>query len=150
MSELEEEGEEEEIIAEEESEAAGAEEKTAPANAPAGNPLAADPYDFDKCTITMQVVLLPEDGHAQGRNVIIAVRNHQDAPVIRSYRMDEVDFGETLGGILDDLRGVVMGRAMDKILKDTKVKKAKKEVPVSAAASVKKEPIVVEQKSLFG
>jgi hypothetical protein len=146
---------EDEEIAEEETVIAGADEQAAPATvspqggAPA-NPLASDPYDFDQCTITLQIVLLPDDDNEHGRNVVIAVRNHQDAPVIRSFRMDQVALGQTLTDMLDDLRNVLTARAMDKVMKDTKIKKEKKKPAVVVQPEKPKETTIhAEQQSLF-
>ena len=98
------------------------------------NPVLADPYEFDQCTVAIQIVLLPSDADAHGREVVIGVRTHQDTalrnlcksvhrqiavrfllqralPEIRSYTLST---GVTFGGTRrspDELRGsLVQGK----------------------------------------
>lgn len=95
------------------------------------NPVTADPYEFDQCTIAVQIVLLPYDGNEHGREVMVGVRNHQDAPIIRVFRMDEIQLPEAITGLLDELRSQLPMRAMEKIQRETKQKEAKKRKPAT-------------------
>lgn len=54
----------------------------APAHSVDGKaPITEDPYDFEQCTVTFTFTLLPADGDARGRRVVISARNHLDAPI---------------------------------------------------------------------
>ncbi len=64
------------------------------------------PYDFDKCTVQIAIQLLPDeqgsrvDGAPNGRRVIVGVRSHLDAPIVRTLRVSELG---TLPPIVDEL-----------------------------------------------
>ncbi len=64
------------------------------ANKPADEDRRADvekqPYEFDKCTIQIAIQLLPEDGDAKGRPVLLGVRTHLDAPIVQVLRLSEL------------------------------------------------------------
>lgn len=99
------------------------------------NPVTTDPYEFEQCTIAVQIVLLPHDGDTHGREVMIGVRNHQDTPIIRIFRMDEIQLPEAVTGLLDELRSQLPMRAMEKIQRETKEKEAKKRKPATTTPS---------------
>ena len=46
-----------------------------------------EPYVFDQCTVTINIQLLPDDGLEGGREVIIGVSTHLDAPLIEFTRL---------------------------------------------------------------
>ncbi|MBI4789316.1 MAG: hypothetical protein HY782_19975 [Chloroflexi bacterium] len=48
------------------------------------------PYDFALCTIQLAIQLLPHAGDAGDRPVIVGVRTHLDAPIVRMLRYDEL------------------------------------------------------------
>ncbi|SRR5258706_15732972 len=101
------------------------------------NPVLADPYEFDKCTVAIQIVLLPADGDPHGREVVIGVRTHQDTPIIRVFRLDQVPFQSPITDLLEELKAQLPGRAMEKIQRETKETKKRKPAPtpVRPAAS---------------
>jgi hypothetical protein len=47
-------------------------------------------YDFDHCTVQVALQLLPDDGDANGRMVVVGVRSHLDAPILRVTRLNEL------------------------------------------------------------
>lgn len=96
------------------------------------NPVLADPYEFEKCTVAIQIVLLPADGDPHGREVVIGVRTHQDAPIIRVFRMDQVSLQAPITDLLEELKAQLPGRAMEKIQRETKEAKRRKPAPTPA------------------
>ena len=96
------------------------------------NPVLADPYEFDQCTVAIQIVLLPNDGDAHGREVVIGVRTHQDTPIIRVFRLDQVPLGAPITNLLEELRAQLPSRAMEKIERETKEAKKRKPAPAPA------------------
>ena len=46
-----------------------------------------EPYVFKDCTINIQIQLLPDDGDAEGREVIIAVSSHIEGPLVELTRL---------------------------------------------------------------
>jgi hypothetical protein len=53
-------------------------------------PFASEPYTFEQCTITLTLQFWPEDGHPQGRLVLVSARNHRDSPLITVARATEL------------------------------------------------------------
>ncbi len=48
------------------------------------------PYEFDQCTVQIAVQFLPQDGDTKGRPVLLGVRSHLDAPILRVVRLSEL------------------------------------------------------------
>lgn len=46
-----------------------------------------EPYIFNDCTVTINIQLLPDDGDADGREVIIAVSSHIEGPLVELTRL---------------------------------------------------------------
>ncbi|MDF0555926.1 hypothetical protein [Kamptonema sp. UHCC 0994] len=51
-----------------------------------------EPYIFDKCTVELHLTFKPDDGHSEGRIVIISASSHGDFPVSQTIR--ESSLGE--------------------------------------------------------
>ena len=72
----------------------GATDTVAVANKPPEEDRRADvekqPYAFEKCTVQIAVQFLPEDGDEKGRPVLLGVRTHLDAPIVRVLRLNEL------------------------------------------------------------
>jgi predicted RNA methylase len=50
-----------------------------------------EPYDPKLCTINIAIQLQPDDGHENGRSVLIGIRSHGDTPVLQFCRLDEIE-----------------------------------------------------------
>ena len=48
-----------------------------------------EPYEFSKCTITVGIQFLPDDGSGD-RQVVVGVRNHADPPILKLMRQSEL------------------------------------------------------------
>ncbi len=100
--------------------AAAEAEKPAPRPEPLQIKTADDPYEWDKCNITLALTFLPEDGQPGGRIVAIAVHNHRDAPLVGSCRLDELGpLPRPISLLLEELRAQLPARAMAKAQKDS-------------------------------
>jgi len=77
------------------------------------------PYDFDHCTVQIAIQLLPDDqGHPSassgqalgdsdpnGRMVVVGVRSHLDAPILRCVRLNELGaLPPIVNALLDELK----------------------------------------------
>lgn len=51
--------------------------------------LSEEPYEFSKCTITVGIQFLPDDGYCD-RQVLFGVRNHADPPILKLMRQSEL------------------------------------------------------------
>jgi hypothetical protein len=67
---------------------------------PPFNPLVADPYEWDHCTITLVYALLPD------QTVSISIHNHKDEPIVKSFAATEVPLPEKISGVMATLRAV--------------------------------------------
>ena len=67
---------------------------------PPPNPLLLDPYEWDKCTITVGYSLLPD------KKVSISVHNHKDEPIVREFPVEEVPLPEKISGVLATLQSI--------------------------------------------
>jgi hypothetical protein len=67
---------------------------------PPPNPLLLDPYEWDKCTITVGYSLLPD------KKVSISVHNHKDDPIVREFPVVEVPLPERISGVMATLQSI--------------------------------------------
>ncbi|MEA3350952.1 MAG: hypothetical protein U9Q82_10050 [Chloroflexota bacterium] len=62
-----------------------------------------EPYNFDDATIDVAITLLPDDGHEDGRKMILGVRSHDAPPKTRISRIASLDdISPHLVSILDE------------------------------------------------
>jgi len=67
---------------------------------PTPNPLLLDPYDWEKCTITVAYSLLPN------KKVSVSVHNHKDEPIIKEFPVEEVSLAEKISGVMATLQSI--------------------------------------------
>ena len=67
---------------------------------PPPNPLLLDPYEWDKCTITVGYSLLPD------KKVSVSVHNHKDEPIVRDFPVEEVPLPEKISGVMATLQSI--------------------------------------------
>lgn len=61
---------------------------------------AEEPYEYDRCTIQIGIQLLPDDGDPAGRPVIVGVRDHANAPILKLMRRKDLG---VLPSVITDL-----------------------------------------------
>lgn len=84
-----------------------------PLEAPAAKPLvpAKEPYQYNQCTITVGIQLLPDDGSGD-RPVIVGVRNHTDAPILKLVSQSELgELPPVISELLQELKADLPRRA---------------------------------------
>ncbi len=63
------------------------------------------PYKFEQCTVQIAIQLLPDDGREGGRPVIVGVRSHLDAPIVRAITLNNLGaLPPIVVELLDELR----------------------------------------------
>jgi hypothetical protein len=67
---------------------------------PPPNPLLLDPYQWDRCTITVGYSLLPD------KKVSVSVHNHKDEPIVKEFPLEEVPLPEKIGGVMATLQSI--------------------------------------------
>lgn len=72
------------------------------------------PYEFDRCTVQIAIQLLPNDGDGKGRPVLIGVRTHLDAPIVRMMRANELgELPPAISSLVEQLKGELPAREQD-------------------------------------
>jgi hypothetical protein len=95
------------------------------------------PYDFDHCTVQIAIQLMPNDGDANGRMVVVGVRSHLDTPLLRLVRLNQ--FG-TLPPVVIDLLNALIAelpareQAAREAFEKKKAEKAKRQSTVTTAS----------------
>jgi hypothetical protein len=64
------------------------------------NPLLLDPYQWDKCTITVGYSLLPN------QQVSVSVHNHKDEPIVKEFPVEEVPLPKKISGVIATLQSI--------------------------------------------
>ncbi len=67
---------------------------------PIPNPLLEDPYEWERCTITVIYALLPD------RTVNISVYSHKDEPIIKTFTEAEVLLPLSISSVMEKLCGI--------------------------------------------
>jgi hypothetical protein len=69
-------------------------------NEPVPNPLLEDPYDWEKCTVTVTYALMPD------QSVSISVHNHKDEPLVKSFAEKDVLLPERIKRVMQTLQTI--------------------------------------------
>lgn len=80
-----------------------------------------EPYDFNQCTIQVSMQILPR-GEGADRQVVIGVRNHQDAPIVRTAPLSTLTLPAILSEMLTLLELDMPARKLLKIERELKEK----------------------------
>ncbi len=94
------------------------------------------PYDFDHCTVQIAIQLLPDDGDANGRMVVVGVRSHLDTPILRLVRLSELGpLPPLVNELLDALKTELpaRGQAAREAFEKKKEEKAKRKAVVTTS-----------------
>ena len=67
---------------------------------PPTSPLLQDPYEWDRCTITVGYSLLPD------KKVSVSVYNHKDEPIIKEFPVEEVPLPEKISQVMRALQSI--------------------------------------------
>ncbi len=62
----------------------------------------AEPYTPGQCTIILALAIRPDDGHPDGRLVVLGARSHDEAPVLATARLNTLQLPEPLTRLLAD------------------------------------------------
>jgi len=67
---------------------------------PPANPLLLDPYEWDKCAITVGYSLLPD------KKVSVSVHNHKDEPIVKEFPVEEVPLPGKISQVMATLQSI--------------------------------------------
>lgn len=77
-----------------------------------------DPYTYEGCVISANISWLPSDENPAGRQIVVSVRNHLEAPIFRFYTESTLPFEnilDVLGEMLQELREALPERQVAKL-----------------------------------
>ena len=102
-----------------------------------------EPYQFDKCTVTATIQLLPADSGARTRKAVLSVRTHDFAPQISVVELQNNGgnaeaFVPALNKAFDEYRSNLPVRVMDKLKKEKSAAKKQSSANKTVAATINK------------
>ena len=110
----------------------------------------AEPYVPGQCTIILALAIRPDDGHPDGRLVVLGARSHDEAPILITARLNTLQLPEPLAQLLADYeaqlprRGVVKAEARAKEAAEKKAAEERRQASASrkgaATAKAKHNP----------
>ena len=74
--------------------------KVAKRDDPTPNPLLEDPYEWERCTITIRYSVLPD------HTVSVSVINHKDEPIVRTFSETEISLPGRISDVMAMLRTI--------------------------------------------
>ena len=107
-----------------------------------------DPYEFEKCLITVAMALMPDDGSPDGRMVMLGVRNHQDEPLLATCRLsDLMPLPDPVQQLLGQLKDQLPARSEKAAERKAKAEEAKKKLASKSKPAAKTPPPVKTKKA---
>lgn len=98
-----------------------------------------DPYEFDKCLITIAMALMPDDGNPDGRMVVLGVRNHQDEPILATVQLsDLMPLPDPIQQLIDQLKEQLPARSAKAAEKRAKAKEEEEKRKAASSRSTGK------------
>lgn len=101
-----------------------------------------EPYVAGRCTVTIALTLQPDDGHRDGRQVLIGVRSHDEAPLIGTARLSELQLPGEIITLLEryELELPARGQVRAKKLAQEEARRQADEAKRKARATPKNKP----------
>ncbi len=103
----------------------------------------AEPYASGQCTVILALAIRPDDGHPDGRLVVLGVRSHDEAPILATARLNTLQLPEPLTRLLADYeaqlprRGSLKAEARAKEEAEKKAAEERRQASRKGAATAK-------------
>jgi predicted house-cleaning noncanonical NTP pyrophosphatase (MazG superfamily) len=70
-------------------------------------------YELANCPIAFNLHILPDDNSSEGRRILVAIRNHQNTPIVKSCRSEDFTCGvvqQLFNELLEELKADLPNR----------------------------------------
>ena len=84
-----------------------------------------EPYDLDKCTVKVVILMHPGDSSADDADCTIAVSTHEDIPLTKLVKRSQISFPEPITDLLEELKAALPQREFHARVKQSKTSKQK-------------------------
>ena len=113
-----------------------------------------EPYDLDKCTIKLVILLHPDDSASDDADCTIAVSTHDDLPLTKIVKRSQLDFPEPVIELLAELKADLPQREFHARVKQSrtsqpKTTKSSKTLPQTKAQPTESTSSTIKQAQLF-
>ncbi|MEL6582185.1 MAG: hypothetical protein AAFQ14_20755 [Cyanobacteria bacterium J06621_12] len=99
-----------------------------------------EPYDLDKCTIKIVMLLHPGDSTNDDAKCTIAVSTHEDIPLTQIVKRSQVNLPEPITDLLEELKADLPQREFHARVKQSKNTKQKNTKSNKTSSQTKVEP----------
>jgi hypothetical protein len=103
----------------------------------------AEPYAAGQCTVILALAIRPDDGHPDGRLVVLGARSHDEAPILATARLNTLQLPEALTRLLAEYeaqlprRGAFKAEARAKEEAEKKAAEERRQASRKGAATAK-------------
>lgn len=99
-----------------------------------------EPYDFDRCTTKIVILLHPGDSANNDAQCTIAVSTHEDIPLTQIVKRSQVNLPEPVEELLEELKADLPQRQFHARVKQSKTSKQKSTKSNKTNSQTKVEP----------
>ncbi len=103
-------------------------------------PYPPEPYDLDKCTVKIVMLLHPEDSTNDDAKCTIAVSTHEDLPLTQIVKRSQVNLPKPITDLLEELKTDLPQREFHARVKQSKIGKQKSTKSTKTNSQTKVEP----------
>ena len=103
-------------------------------------PCTPEPYDLDKCTVKIVMLLHPGDSTNDDAKCTIAVSTHEDIPLTQIVKRSQVNLPEPITDLLEELKADLPQREFHARVKQSKTSKQKSTKSNKTSSQTKVEP----------
>ena len=113
-----------------------------------------EPYDLDKCTVKLVILLHPVDSASDDADCTIAVSTHDDIPLTKIVKQSQLNLPKPVTDLLEELKADLPQREFHARVKQSKTSKQKttkssQTSPTTKASSAESNTSSIKQVQLF-
>ena len=113
-----------------------------------------EPYELDKCTVKLVILLHPVDSTSDDADCTIAVSTHDDIPLTKIVKQSQLNLPKPVTDLLEELKADLPQREFHARVKQSKTSKQKttkssQTSPTTKASSAESNTSSIKQVQLF-